>query len=82
MVHVLGVDLVLYHFAYALVHEPGFSGHDAGNIEQDVMGMIIIMFFYCRLFWLVQLIHFLLPATLLSTETLFSLAEGRGSTFV
>lgn len=76
------VDLVLYHIAYALVHEPGFSGHDAGNIEQDVLGMIIIVLFYCRLLWLVQLIHFLLPATLVSTDTLFSLAEDRGSTFV
>jgi len=42
-----GVDLFLYRFAYTLVHEPGFSGHDASNFEQDVMGMIIIVFFYC-----------------------------------
>ena len=43
LVNVLGVDLVLYRFAYALVHEPGFSDHDAGNFEQDVMGMIIVV---------------------------------------
>jgi len=76
------VDLVLYHVVYVLVHEPDFSGHDADSIEEDVMGMIIIVLFYCQLLWLVQLIHFLLPATLVSTETLFSLAEDRGSTFV
>jgi hypothetical protein len=43
------VDIVLYHFVYALVHEPGFSDHDASNFEQDVMGMIIIVFFYSQL---------------------------------
>ena len=76
------MDLVLYRFAYALVHEPGFSGHDAGNFEHVVMGVIIIVFFYCLLLWLLQLIHFLLPVTLVSTETLFNHAEDRGSTFV
>lgn len=81
LVHVLGVDLVLHCCAYALIREPGFSGHDAGNFEQDVMGMIIIVFFYCQLFWLVQLIRFMLPVTLVPTETLFSHAEDRGSTF-
>jgi len=47
LVRVLGVDLVLYHFGFALVHDPGFSGPDAGNIEKDVLGVIIIVLFYC-----------------------------------
>jgi hypothetical protein len=78
LVYVLGVDLVLY---CSMVHEPGFCSHDAGSFEQDVMGMIIIMFFYCQLLWLIQLIHFLLPVTLVPTKTLFSHVEDRGSTF-
>jgi hypothetical protein len=47
LVYVLGVYLVPHCFTNKMVHEPGFSGCDFGDVEQDLMGKIIVVLFYC-----------------------------------
>jgi len=54
MIHVTKLQLDFYHFLYQPVHTSEFLGQDSGNVQEDMMTKIKVMFRHCQNLWFVQ----------------------------